>query len=733
GCSVSTSYTLNQPTPIVIDTVIITEATCQAGGCIVIVAHGGTGQLIYHWSNGANGDSICGLSGGNYLLTITDQNGCQIVTSYTVTAAAGTVVFGADTITNILCFGDSTGSIHISASGGTGVIHYHWSYRNATTSSISNLTAGIYTVTITDSVGCSATMSYAVTQPSQIVIDTVYTTQATCQAGGCIKITSSGGTGIITYRWPSGATTDSLCGLAGGPITVTATDQNGCTVARTFTITAAPGVIVFDSSRVDSVTCHGGSNGSITIYTSGGTGTVHYHWSYQNDSTTTITGLPAGTYTVTASDGNGCSVTSSFVVGEPPLLTATINYTPILCFLATDGNATVTAAGGSPGYTYRWNINNQTTDSISNLSQGGITVTVTDSKGCTVTASANIAQRAQITSTVIARPFPCHTPAYGNATITTGGGVAPLTFTVPGYGSVIVSEIGNDTAAHFDSLPPGQYPVIITDSVGCTANNIIVVPPSASDSITEANTPTTCFGANDGSITITVYDLQNGPFGFSLDGGPFQTSNVFDNVTGGIHTVTVSNSYGCAKTFTDTVIQPQAGYITPNPDTVRTTIETATPLIVTPNNFTNPVYTWTPADGLSCTDCSTPSATVSGPTVYYVTVSDSLNKNCAAVDTVVVLVDGQFHMPSAFTPNGDGKNDFFGPVSFSYATVKSFRIYNRWGELVHNSNTPWDGKLDGKDQPAGTYLYYIVADHYDQYDYTKIVTEKQEGSVTLLR
>src|ERR1019366_9369720 len=141
---------------------------------------------------------------------------------------------------------------------------------------------------------------------------------------------------------------------------------------------------------------------------------------------------------------------------------------------------------------------------------------------------------------------------------------------------------------------------------------------------------------------------------------------------------------------------------TPSPDTVETTVETATPINITANNFTFPVYSWSPADGLSCTNCAAPSATVSGPTTYIVTVSDSLNSKCAVVDTVVVLVEGLFHMPNAFTPNGDGKNDEFGPISFSYATVKAFRIYNRWGQCIHNSTQLWDGKFDGKDQPAGT-------------------------------
>ena len=806
GCSASFTYTLSQPLPITIVAVTVTPVTCAAGGCIIIVgATGGTGTLVYSWSNGLNGDSICGLSAGAYTYTITDQNGCSLTGSDTVGTTPGAVSFGPVTIVNELCNGGSTGSITASGVGGTGTIHYHWSYQNATTATISGLIAGTYNVTITDSVGCSASTSYTVTQPTPIVIDTVSiiqatcqtggcivvsatggtpgytylwsngatgdsicnvpvgaisvsvtdqngctasaaftittrsitidtvsTTPATCQAGGCIVVTTLNGTGTVTYHWSNNATGDSLCNLSGGPISVTATDQIGCTASATFTIPTAPGVISFGNAVVDSATCNGSSTGSISVTTTGGTGTISYHWNYQNDSTATISNLPAGTYIVTASDANGCSASTTYFVGEPPALNATISYTQELCFNANDGNATVTATGGTPGYTYRWN-NNTTNASDTGLSAGTVTVTVTDSKGCTVTSSATINQRTQLNSTVISHDHHCQANNYSSADIIPTGGVAPITITVAGFGTEVVTEIGTDTSAFYDSLPPGQYQVTLTDSAGCTSSNIIVVQASLSDVITHTQDSATCNGATDGELIITPHDLQNGPFAYSLNGGAFQSDSIFSNLAAGVYTVVVNNAYGCSSSYQDTVYQPAPGSVMPNPDTVETTVQTATPIVLTVSNFTNPVYSWSPADGLSCTNCASPSATVTGPTTYVVTVSDSLNNKCAVVDTVVVLVEGLFHMPNAFTPNGDGKNDEFGPISFSYATVKSFRIYNRWGQCIHNSTQLWDGKFDGKDQPAGTYLYYIEADHYDQYDYTKVITEKLEGTVTLLR
>jgi gliding motility-associated-like protein len=154
--------------------------------------------------------------------------------------------------------------------------------------------------------------------------------------------------------------------------------------------------------------------------------------------------------------------------------------------------------------------------------------------------------------------------------------------------------------------------------------------------------------------------------------------------------------------------------------------------------FVDPVYFWTPPTGLSCTNCANPTATetdpsISAPNVYYVIVSDSLNPACKAYDSIIILIKGQFQMPNAFTPNGDGKNDEFGPVKYSYETIKEFHIYNRWGQLVHNSPDPWNGKFRGEDQPPGTYVYYIVAEYPDPNNPSVNKTAKQEGSVVLLR
>ena len=206
----------------------------------------------------------------------------------------------------------------------------------------------------------------------------------------------------------------------------------------------------------------------------------------------------------------------------------------------------------------------------------------------------------------------------------------------------------------------------------------------------------------------------------------------------------VKNNLGCSDTINAPIVVSSDSSLSVkfNPDTLGPPAVNAdtVPLVPIISGFVNPVYDWSPSTGLSCTSCANPvysaepGAIVNGPTVYRVLVSDSLNPQCAAYDSIIIEPKGQFAMPDAFTPNGDGKNDLFGPVKYSYVlTVKTFHIYNRWGQLVHNSPDYWDGKFDGKDQPEGTYVYYIEVTYPNGYDYNTIETGKKEGSVILLR
>ena len=887
GCSASTSYTLTQPTQLVIDSGHVTNAICSKNGSVVVTVSGGTPGYTYGWSVGSSvTDSLGNLTGGPVTVTVTDFNGCTATATYNVAPAVNTVLIVSAVVTNEKCNGGNTGEVVVTATTDFGPLTYHWGTNPSVTDSIVNVAAGTYAITVTDSLGCTATASYNVSQPTAIVIHDVDSSQVTCTSLGSLWVIASGGTGSYTYTWQGSAvTTDTLSGLAAGTYNVTVTDSNGCSVSATGTVTTAPNSINLSDSIIVEPKCFGFSNGSVTVIPTGGSGGYTYSWS-NGGTTNSITGLTAGTYCVTVHDSNGCSKSQCDSVGQPtPLvigsfitINATCNVagsaqvvasggtpaysylwspggstsnpitglnggaivnvtvtdanlctisgadtlapapapltiqdstiTPNLCNAGTLGAISVTIVGGPTGETtvYRWSPGGQTTSSISNLAAGtyyltagdaggctlvdsfkitqpvpyvvtasgaalvcpgtcdtvsvsvtpanafnyawsnGATtqtaaycnlttavvtagVTVTDNNHCTASGSTPVAAAAQIDLAPVVTNTPCSPSGAGNVAVNaTGGAPGSLTYTYnPG-------NITNSTGV-FNNLSAGSYTYTVSDALGCKVDSsFVILPQPPGDTAVATADSVSCFGFSDGKIIATVVgdSALDAPYIYSITGRSGQSSNVFDSVSAGVYTVVVTNKYGCADTLLDTVGQPKQVTVSFSPDTIIGVANYATP--ITPNiaNFVNPVFSWTPSTGLSCTNCETPSATVAAPTLYYVTVSDSGNSKCAVTDSLWFLLKGPLVMPTAFSPNGDGKNDLFGPVSHTYVVIKEFRIYNRWGQLVHNSTDYWDGKFDGKEQPAGTFIYYIEGTYLDPSTNT-IQTGKEEGAVTLLR
>ena len=295
--------------------------------------------------------------------------------------------------TPVSCHGGNNGTATATPTGNSDPVSYLWS-NGATTQTISGLSAGTYTVTITETPTCTATASYTVTEPPVMDV-TCSSTDATTNGGsdGTASVTASGGTPPYTYLWNTGATTSSISGLVAGTYSVTVTDAKGCTAECSTTVNE-PGCNLSASADGTPVSCNDGSDGTATATPTGNNGAVTYLWS--NGATTqSISGLSAGTYTVTITDAVNCTAIASYTVTEPPVMDVTCSSTDVTTNGGSDGTASVTASGGTPPYTYLWNTG-ATTSSISGLTAGTYTVTVTDAKGCTAECS-----------TTVNEPAPC--------------------------------------------------------------------------------------------------------------------------------------------------------------------------------------------------------------------------------------------------------------------------------------------------------------------------------------
>jgi hypothetical protein len=236
-------------------------------------------------------------------------------------------------------------------------------------------------------------------------------------------------------------------------------DGAGCQSSVNVTVTNPAQITT--STNSTSVNCFGGNNGSATVTAGGGTGSLTYNWnSAPAQSSATATNLPAGSYTVTVTDQNSCSVSATVSVTQPnAALSGTIAPTAVNCFGGSTGSAIVTPAGGTPNYAFVWS-NAQTAATLSNVTAGTYTVTITDSKNCTATATSTITQPAA------ALAVSTQTTA-NTAIANVSGGTSPYNY--------IWSTTPAQTIATATGLTPGTYSVTVTDQKGCSASATVTI------------------------------------------------------------------------------------------------------------------------------------------------------------------------------------------------------------------------------------------------------------------
>jgi Secretion system C-terminal sorting domain/SprB repeat len=383
-CTATRTFIITQPTAINTATGSQTNVSCNGGsnGTATVAPSGGTGPYTYSWApSGGTGATTTGRTAGSYTVTVTDANLCTATRTFIITQPTA-INTAAGSQTNVSCNGGSNGSATVAPSGGAGAYTYSWSPSGGTGATASGLSAGSYTVTVTDANSCTATRTFIITQPTAINTATGSQTNVSCNGGsnGTATVAPSGGTGPYTYSWaPSGGTAATALGLSAGSYTVTVTDANLCTATRTFIITQPTAINTAAGSQTN-VACNGGSNGSATVAPSGGAGGYTYSWAPSGGTAATASGLSAGTYTVTVTDANSCTATRTFIITQPAALNNTVSL------------ALGTLSANLSGATYQWYqcpntlLSGATNQTYTPLVDGDYKVDITLS-GCTVTSS----------------------------------------------------------------------------------------------------------------------------------------------------------------------------------------------------------------------------------------------------------------------------------------------------------------------------------------------------------
>ena len=544
-------------------TVSKTDVTCNGAsdGTATVAISGGTGPFVITWYRGSplvafsNSATVTGLAPGTYVVSVLDQGtGDTEWSSASIiepASLAGIISAKNNVSCNGLCDGDAT-VLHIPGTG-TGSVTYLWDDPAAqTTATATGLCAGTYTVTLADDNGCTTDISTTITEPDPLTIASSQN-NVSCNGvcDGQAMAAPSGGTTPYSYLWddPGAQTTTTASGLCAGAVNIVVTDGNGCTANAAYTITE-PDALVATASGTN-ITCNGADNGTATVSVTGGTANYSYLWDDPSASTTaSITGLSAGTYTVTVTDANGCTATDSYTVTEPTPLTVAVAGTDLLCFNVCDGDATATPSGGTAPYTYLWDDpGNQTTITATSLCAGLVGVTVTDFNGCTASGSVILTEPTQLTASFDgSTDASCFGVCDGDATGSAAGGTAPYTY--------LWDDPGAQTTTTATALCAGSFVFTVTDFNGCTATASGSVNEPTIVSGTIASNDVSCNGVCDGDATVTPAGGNGAPYTYLWDDGAAQTTATATGLCAGDYTVTITDVDGCTGTATVTITEP---------------------------------------------------------------------------------------------------------------------------------------------------------------------------------
>jgi len=432
------------------------QSTCsgQPGGAVQFQLMNGCAPYAYAWSNGASsGTGTTDLFPGTYVFTITDALGKTVAPVVTIPGVPA--VEATTTALPYNCSTGSNGSVTVTTTSGTAPFEYLWN-DSTTNASLVNLLAGDYSVTITDANGCTLVDSVTMGTVGNLSLG-INISPITCHgdSNGTATVQPIGGTAPFAWLWASGDDTPMVDSLAGGSYVVTVTDALGCTGVLDFTMTPPTEVMV--SLQAMQPTCFW-NFGSATASATGGTGSFGYSWN--NGAMTATNMLPAGVYSVTATDVHGCTGTASVIITAPPALQAdVVAQPPVLCFGASNGTLAVLPSGGTPPYGW--------SGPTENLAAGSYVVTITDSNACTAVAEANIGEHPEIAATETI------TNASG---FTASDGSIELEAVTGGTGSGYQFLWSNGAMSqNLTDVPTGDYSLTVTDSQGCTANFMFFV------------------------------------------------------------------------------------------------------------------------------------------------------------------------------------------------------------------------------------------------------------------
>lgn len=664
---------------------------------------------------------VSGNTAGISSIIYTNNKGCRQTATVNVNPLP-TLNF---TSTDISCKGGNNGSATVTINGGISPYTYSWS-NGATTQTINNLPSGTYTVTVTDSKNCSANADVTITQPASTLSATASGTNVSCNGGnnGTATVNINGGTSPYTYSWSNGGVTSTINNLTAGTYTVTIKDANNCSYAASVTITE-PAALTATFTQTN-VLCNGASTGLAVITPAGG--------AMPYNITPAQTNLAAGNYTFTVTDANGCSIQVPVIIQPAPVI-----------------NSTATQTVCSNQLPFAWN-------GQSYNAAGTYSIVLKTASGCdsiaTLILNVNSTQTSTTSIAVCQKqlPFTWNGQSYNaagsyNVTLKNAAdcdSIATLNLTlVPTIKGPVdsITVCANVLPVLWNGITittSGTYTKTLQNAAGCDSIATVAVTVTSLTTATMSGGNAICAGA---STTISIALTGNAPWTIAYSDG--SGSYTISGITSSPYILTVSPAIAttysmqsvadvkCVNTSLNssvTVVVTQPALSGIRYQTVTATANLAKQLSAR-DLGSGSKYNWSPPTGLNYTDVRAPIFKHDKPTEYLITITPA--NGCRVADTLQVLIasppflKSSLLMPGAWTPNNDGHNDKLHPLTVSIKELYYFRVYNRWGQLMFETNKNgegWNGLLNGNPQSAGVYVWIVKALGTDGVHYQKTGT-----------